>query len=304
MAKINISPFLTLPDSSAAIKVTETKANGTAMPRNAFIDGYTADTELRIRVNIDLDAPHIYEQLGISRRSLLVFVTTVRSPKTYFNSCHSSDTIEGSFSGTKSFEILIPAGMVADTLTLEHSLVLHSANEKGEALSVEEPSSIVWQTNAKFLLEGTGSMFPITLTEFNDFEGGKYAAWRVDWSKVSLFGAPSRVRLLINSKNHGFVRRVSPEGDGLADPGSLEMLHLGVAESILRFAAKNGRELAANEFPEGSLGSYIRRFLQTYMRQDGNPPNIDNALSIFSESPETALAILQSNLALPTLRGE
>lgn len=304
MAKISISPFLTLHENSAAIKVTEAKANGTVMPRNSFIDGYTADTELRIRVNIDLDAPHIYEQLGISKRSLLVFVTTARSPKTYFNGCHSSDTMDGNFSGTKSFEILIPAGMVADTLTLEHSLVLHSATSKGEALSAEEPSSIVWQTNAKFLLEGTGSMFPITMAEFSDFEGGKYAAWRVDWSKASLFGAPSRVRLLINSRNQGFVKRISPEGDALADQGSLDTLHLGVAQSILRFAAKNERELAANEYPEGSLGFYIRRFLLTYMRQDGNPLSVENALSIFNDSPETAMAILQSNLSLPTLRGE
>jgi len=304
MAKINISPFLTLAESSAAIKVTETKVNGTPMSRNAFIEGYTTDTELRFKVNADVDAAHVFEVLGLSKRSQLYFVTIVRSPRTYYNSCHTSDIMDGSFSGTKSFEILITPGQVADSLLLEHSLVLHSATSRENRLSADEPSSILWQMNAKFLLEGTGSMFPITMSEFNDFEGGKYAAWRVDWSKASLFGAPSRVRLLINSKNQGFVRRVSPEGDGLADPGSLETLHLGVAQSILRFAAKNHKEIAAEEYPEGSLGSYIRRFLETYMRQGGIPLSIENALSMFKDSPETALAILQSNLALPTLRGE
>lgn len=304
MAKLSVSPFLTLPESSSAVKVTETKANGSPLVSNEFIDGYTTDTELRIKINVDVDASHIFEILKLSRHSMLCFITTARSPKTYYNSSHSSDTIDEAFSGNRSLDIVIPAGLVADTLILEHSLVLHSAGAGDNPLSAKETSSIVWQTNTRFLLEGTGSMFPITMTEFNDFEGGKYAAWRVDWSKASLFGSPSRVRLLINSRNQGFVKRISPEGDGLADQGSLESLHLNVAESILRFAAKNHKELSANQFPDGSLGTYVRRFLQTYMRNDSESVNIENAISTFMDSPETAMSILQSNLHLQTLRGE
>ena len=201
MAKLNLSPFLTLDESSAAISISESKTSGAPMTRNAFIEGYTTDTELRIRVTADLNATHIYNQLGLSKKSQLCLVVTARSPKTYYNSVHISDTFDGTFNGCKSVEIVIRPGEIADKLQLEYSLVLHSADIKGDPLSSNEPSSVVWQSTARFYLEGSGSMFPIAMVEFSSFEGGKYASWKVDWSKASLYGAPSRVRLLINSKN-------------------------------------------------------------------------------------------------------
>jgi hypothetical protein len=303
MPKQNLSPFLTLPETTAAIKVSESKTNGAALTRNAFIEGYTTDTELRIKVTADLNAPHMYDQLGLSKKSQLCFVVTARSSKTYYKSSYSSDTFDGFYNGNKQIDIVISPGQIADTLLLEYSLILHSAVNAGKPLAAVEVGTVLWQSTIRFYLEGSGSMFPITMSEFSTFEGGKYASWKVDWSKASLFGAPSRVRLLINSNNIGFIKRVTPDGETPPDIGSLGTLHLGVAQSILHYASQHAKELCMEEFPEGSLGAFIRRFLQTYMRQEETGTNIANALSNYSENPDAALAVLQSNLEIETLRG-
>lgn len=297
MAKISISPFKTLTEDCPAIKVSELLENGNKLERNEFIKGYTCENDISIKVHANILGSAVFDLLGLNNESLVIFLARARSPNTMFMVSAQSQPFNSNFSGDLIVSLLVPKGMVANTLHIDYSLVLLSPSKTKVLNTAKEVGDIVWESSAKFLLEGMGSMFPISTVDFSSYDGGKQAAWRLDWSRTSLHGSPSKVRLLLNGLNKDFINQINPENNGEPNHDILNMLYYSVACSILEYAVKNEDEIRKNQFEVGTLGNFIIRFLNSHFKI-GEPTEIDTIISRYNEDPEGVRALLQSNLKL------
>jgi|LauGreDrversion4_2_1035121.scaffolds.fasta_scaffold36011_2 hypothetical protein len=304
MANINLSPFKTLSEECPAIKISESFENGNAILRNEFIKGYTCDTELRIKATANVLGSTIFDLLGLAPKSLVTLVARARCPSTMFMTGAQSQPFDKKKTGDIHTLITIPKGMVADTLYIDYSLVLLDADKGSDASSAKVTGDNLWETSVKFLLEGTGSMFPTTTVDFPAQDGGVQAGWKVDWSRTSLHGSPSRVRLLLNGKNAEFISLVNPDNNNEPDQAAIDLLYYGVACSILEYASRNEDDICMNVFEKGTLGEFIQRFFVSHFKNNGQPIGTENVLKRFKDDPEGVRAVLQSNLPIQAFKGK
>lgn len=298
MAKISISPFKTLNEDCPAIKVNESLDSGIKLERNEFVKGYTCENDINIQIHTNILASVVFSLLGLPTESLIIFIARARSPNTMFMVSAQSQPFNSNFSGDRIVRLIIPKGMVANTLHIDYSLVLLSPGITQNANIAKDVGDVLWESSAKFLLEGTGSMFPISTVNFSPYDGGKQGAWRLDWSRTSLHGSPSKVRLLLNGLNKDFVNQINPDNDEEPNEVLINMLYYSVACSILEYAVKNEDEIRKGEFEEGTLGDFIIRFLNSHFKINGQPCGKDNVISRYNDDPEGVRALLQSNLKI------
>ena len=298
MAKISISPFKTLSEDCPAIKVNESLESGAKLERNEFVKGYTCENDINIKIHANIFGSEVFDLLGLPSESLIILIARARSPNTMFMVSAQSQPFNSNFSGDLIVSLLVPKGMVANTLHIDYSLVLLSPTKTKILNTAKEVGDILWESSAKFLLEGTGSMFPISTVDFSFYEGGKQGAWRLDWSRTSLHGSPSKVRLLLNGLNKDFINQINPENSGEPNQDLINMLYYSVACSILEYAVKNEDEIRKSEFEEGTLGDCIIRFLNSHFKIYGQPTGKDNVISRYIDDPEGVRALLQSNLKI------
>jgi hypothetical protein len=304
MADFNLSPFKTLSEECPAIKVSEAFGDGKSLTRNEFIKGYTCDHDLQIIAKANVVGSTIFDLLGLGQKSIVTLVARARCPKTMFMTGAQSQPFDKGKSGNIDTVIKIPKGMVADTLFIDYSLVLVECDKTSDENSAKYPGDTLWETSAKFLLEGTGSMFPTTTVEFTGQDGGRQAAWKIDWSRTSLHGSPSRVRLLLNGKNSEFITLVNPENNSEPDQGAIDLLYYGAACSILEYASRNEDDVCRENFEEGTLGDFIQRFFLAHFKSDGQPLGTANVLKRFKDDPEGVRAVLQAHLPLSSIKGQ
>ncbi|NBY41801.1 MAG: hypothetical protein EBQ49_00515 [Verrucomicrobia bacterium] len=298
MAKISISPFKTLSEDCPVIQVNESLESGYKLERNEFVKGYTCENDINIKIHANILASAVFDLLGLPNESLIIFIARARSPNTMFMCSAQSQPFNSNFSGDIIVNLLVPKGMVANTLHIDYSLVLLSPTKTKILNTAKDVGDILWESSAKFLLEGTGSMFPISTVDFSIYEGGKQGAWRLDWSRTSLHGSPSKVRLLLNGLNKDFINQINPENSGEPNQYLINMLYYSVACSILEYAVKNEEEIRKSEFELGTLGDFIIRFLNSHFKINGQPTGKDNVISRYIDDPEGVRALLQSNLKI------
>jgi hypothetical protein len=303
MPSLSYSPFRTLSEGSPLIATTEKLDDGRLLERNGFVTSYTCDRETCITATANIHASDIFKLLGLSDNSLVALISRADCPKTMYMTSSQSSPFDASKNGDVEVRIVIPKGMIADTLFISYSLVLIESKPSKYTHAAELIGDILWEKSVKFLLEGSGSMFPTSVVEFPPNDGGKLSAWKVDWSRTSLHGSPSRVRLLLNGNNPEFINRVDPENNKEPDKGAIELLHYGVACSILEHAYRKEEELSGDSFESGTLGDFIHRFFSAHFKQDGSPIGTDNVLKRFHQDPESVRSILQANLGFETFRG-
>lgn len=303
MATLSLSPFRTLSQNCPAIKILETFEDGKPLARSEFIKGYTCDRELRIKATANVLGSVIFDLLGLGSSSLVTIVARARCPSTMFMTGAQSQPFDKNKTGDIHTVISIPKGMIADTLFIDYSLVLIEAKKTTEANSAKTPGDNLWETSAKFMLEGTGSMFPTTTVDFPAQDGGRLAAWKVDWSRTSLHGSPSRVRLLLNGRNTEFINRVNPDNNSEPDQAAIDLLYYGVACSILEFASRYEDDLCKEVFEKGTLGEFIQRYFIAHFKSDGNPLGTANVLKRYKEDSEGVRATLQAHLPILAFRG-
>lgn len=304
MSNLTLSPFKTLNPDCPAIKIIESLEDGKALKRNEFIKGYTCDSELRIKATANVFASTIFELLGLAPNSLVTVVARARCPSTMFMSGAQSQPFDKNKTGDINTIITIPKGKVAEMLYIDYSLVLLKADEAGDVNAAKHPGDNLWDASVKFLLEGTGSMFPTTTVDFPNQDGGKLSAWKLDWSRTSLHGSPTRVRLLLNGKNTGFVNRVNPDNTDEPDQAAIDLLYYGAACSILEYASRNEDDICKDTFEKGTLGEFIQRFFAAHFKIDGQPLGTDNVLKRYKDDPEGVRALLQAHLPIQAIHGE
>jgi hypothetical protein len=127
------------------------------------------------------------------------------------------------------------------------------------------------------------------------------AAWRLDWSRTSLHGSPSRVRLVLNNLNKGFINRIDPPGEANPDTTAMQLLYYGVALSLLEYTVKYSAELSREMFEEGTLGQYLIRFISLHFSTPYGPTSASNIAKRYEDNPEAVKSFLQSRLNLPAI---
>jgi len=303
MPKLSISPFRTLNENYAGIKTVESKTTGETLREGDYINKYSCDTKLGIRSICSINSPQLFKEVGLSKDSKLQLIVRGKSSMTRYNVYKESEIFNDS--NAKELEIVleIPAGMIADQFEIEYSICLFNAGTKNDEFAPKDKGSIIWKASRKFLLEGHGAMFPTTIENFTESQGGKNAAWRIDWKRTSLHGSPSRVRLILNGLNTSFINKVNPEDGTDQNEASSQLLYYGVAVALLEHASKseNATKLTNDKFEAGTLGSYLINFLNVYLKTRTGETNIGGILQKFRDDPETVKSILQSNLILTGL---
>jgi len=303
MANLTLSPFRTLSGDCPAIKIHEELDGGILLEKGAFIKGYTCDRELRIKATANVLGSTIFNLLGLANGSLVTLVARARCPKTMFMTGAQSQPFDHTKVGDINTVITIPKGMVAQAVYIDYSLVLLKPNRTGDANAAKSPGDVLWDSSVKFLLEGTGAMFPTSTVEFPNQDGGSLAAWKVDWSRTSLHGSPSRVRLLLNGKNEEFIGRVNPDNNKEPDQAAIDLLYYGVACSILEFASRHEDDICKESFDQGTLGEFIQRYFAAHFKSNGEPMGMANVLKRYKDEPEGVRAILQAHLPIQAIRG-
>lgn len=301
MPKINASPFHTLPADFAGVSVEVTRGADEKVRAKDFVKGYTCDRPLTFTVAASISIPDIFELLELNSDARLVFVARGRCKSTRFTISERSEPLNGTRGKDVKFELTIPAGMIAEQLSLEFFICLEKKGTANEDFTPQQHASILWEQKERYYLEGLGAMFPTTMEEFRDSEGGKFAAWRVDWSKTSLHGSPSRVRLVLNSLNKSFINRIDPPGEGNPDETAMQMLYHGVALSLLEHAVKNADDLSREKYDDGTLGQYMTKFLNLHFGVNNTAVSPASIAKRYQENPEVVKAILQSKLPLTAL---
>ena len=298
MSKITISPFKTLSADCPAIKIHEELDNGISLERNEFIKGYTCENDLKIKIKSNIYASAIFNQLGLGNQELIIFIARCRSPDTMYIVTGQSQPFNSSMVGDIEISLCVPKGMAANTLFIDYSLVLLAPTQNSVSNVANRVGDILWEFTTKFLLEGIGSMFPTSTVNFPTQDGGKFGAWKLDWSRTSLNGSPSRVRLLLNGLNKEFLKQISPENNIEPNQAVVDALYYSVACSILEYAVRNEEEIKRSEFELGTLGDLILIFLNSRFKVNGISMGKDNVINKYKEDPEGVRAILQSNLML------
>ena len=301
MPKISASPFNTLPADFSGVSVEVTKGTEGKVRAKDFVKGYTCDRPLTFHIAASISCPDIFELLELHKDARLVFVARGRCKSTRFTISERSEALDGAKGRDVKFDLTLPAGMIAEQLLLEFFICLQKKGTKNEDFTPQLHASILWEHKERYYLEGLGAMFPTTMEEFKESEGGKLAAWRVDWSKTSLHGSPSRVRLVLNSLNKSFINRIDPPGEGNPDETAMQMLYHGVALSLLEHAVKNADDLAREKYDEGTLGQYMTKFLNLHFGINYAAVSPASIAKRYQDNPEIVKAVLQSKLPLTAL---
>jgi hypothetical protein len=301
MPKISASPFNTLPADFTGVSIEVTRGTDEKVRPNDFVKGYTCDRPLVFQFMASISCPDIFELLELSKDARIAFVVRGRCKTTRFTISEQSAPLDGAKGRDVKIGLTIPAGMIAEQLFLEYFICLEKKGSKNEDFTPQQHASILWERKERYFLEGLGAMFPTTMEEFKDSEGGKSAAWRVDWSKTSLHGSPSRVRLVLNSLNKSFIQRIDPPGEGNPDETAMQMLYHGVALSLLEHAVRNADDLTREKYAEGTLGQYIQKFLNLHFGINYTGVSASSLAKRYQDNPEIVKAILQSKLPLTAL---
>lgn len=303
MPKLIISPFRTLDEDYLGIKITESKPNGEKICHGDFIKDYSSDQALTIKSTCNINCPQIFHELVLPRDARLQLIVRGRCPVTRYTIYKESESFNGVEVKDITIQLEIPAGKIAEALNIEYIISVYASGNGGDDFSPNMKASTVWKSVHKFLLEGYGSMFPTTIENFTEAQGGRSAAWRIDWKKTSLYGSPSRVRLILNGLNTSFINKVNP-ADGIEqDAASSQLLYYGVALALLEHASRkdNADKLRTEKFEKRTLGSYLINFLTVYLKTNIGDTNIGNILEMYKNDPEAVKSILQSNLKLSAI---
>jgi len=303
MPKLIISPFRTLDEDYLGIQVTESKISGEKICHGDFIKDYSSDRPLSIKSLCSINCPQVFLELGLPRDAKLQLIVRGKCPTTRYTIYKESAPFNGTEVKDITINLEVPAGKIAESLNVGYTISLHSPGNGGDDFSASKKASTVWKTDHKFLLEGHGSMFPTTIENFTEAHGGRKASWRIDWKKTSLYGSPSKVRLILNGLNTSFIKKVNPEEGIEQDAASSQLLHYGVAIALLEHACRkdNAEKLRTEKFGERTLGSYLLNFLTVYLKTNTGDADIKSIFEKYKNDPESVRSILQSNLKLPAL---
>jgi hypothetical protein len=263
-------PFLTLPDSAVHCGPILLGTKGEPlMPTAEILDAWDYARDLEVSVNIGVDLEKASDALRIPMadlrlRAVLKAGTGVgMMPRRWFTLC-SADI----YANETQIDLRadISSRDLSARLLVQVSLLLGSVPRPASALSPRSQGARLWTTSKDILIEdGGAARFPVEAVSFSQFFHGlnhANAPWFIDWPTGNWDQDFSGVvRLYINSDLPDVLERFAG-GDALLLQSILSDTMIQMTSSLLSSDLSEGD---MEEFPEGSVGAQVRRWITLAM---------------------------------------
>jgi hypothetical protein len=232
------------------------------------VDGWDTGTDLRIRREVRVDWARVREEAGLDAGAQLRATVSWASSTTTMRGIAGSVPVPTS--GLMLFDGVLPGDRVAGVLDLRTTVCV-AADAPSSPGVAQTAGAILHEERWRLALEGTGSMFPVSVIDFARTVYDPDASWHLETS-VDL-DAPfmGRFLLSLNSRDTELVEAVSARSRTPRQESLVEELHHGVAQLLLRLAEDVNVEdpLDDREFAADTVGDILSRTLSAV---DTAPP--------------------------------
>lgn len=253
-------PYLVPEPGAISLGAWQVMTDGDWVGLGDQVDGWDTGTDLRIRREIRVDWARVRAEAGLDAVAQLAATVSWTSSTTTMRGLAGSVPVPAS--GLLLFDGVLPGDRVAGVLDLRTTVAIAVDAPAGAGVA-QTAGAVLHEERWRLALEGTGSMFPVSVIDFTHTAYDVDASWHLETS-VDL-DAPfmGRFLLSLNARDTELVEAVSarsrtPRQDALVDD-----LHHGVAQLLLRLAEDVNVEdpLDDREFAADTVGDILSRTL-------------------------------------------
>ncbi len=245
--------------------------DGVPSPFNELMPEWDAATNITVGFNLTVDTQGILEDCKLPPSVNLRLTASWESGGTGLRDCGTSIDLDMRIPNQSvTLEAYIEGTRLAGEVVVGVSLVLNVPTTTSERFAPKLPGSLLWRSQRKIVLEGTGTRFPVEMADFSKSLSWlpENAGWFLDWDR-SDFTRPvlGSVRLYINSNHTRLKSAVT--GIQEADQAVRETVSFDVARTMIMTALDDPEfpENAAN-YSDETVGAAVRRLIQTLFAGD------------------------------------
>lgn len=253
-------PYL-VPDPSAATFGTwMLRTGGGWETLGDQIVGWDSWTDLEIRRDVQVDLVRMRAEAGLPGPIPLKLTVSWTSSSTQMSGVATQQTLPSS--GVAVVDALLPGGQVGGVLDINTTLTV-STEWEAPAGMAHEPGAILLANTWRLALEGTGSLFPVSVVDFSHTMFDPDASWHLTTSTDLEAPFLGRFLLSVNTRDRELMEAVSAKVRTPRQDALVTDLHHGVAQLILRLAQEVnlGDPLSERDWPADSVGDILSRTL-------------------------------------------
>lgn len=228
-------------------------------------------TNVSVNIRVEIDTHAILEDCNLSQDTNLRLIVSWESMGTGLRDC-------GSFMDLDTYlprqsvvlEAHIEGALLASEVVISVSLLLSTPGESSGRFAPKLTGSLLWRSQRKILLEGTGTRFPVEMVDFAKSLSWlpENAGWFLDWDR-SDFTRPvlGSVRLYINANHKRLKTAVT--GTQETDQTVRETVSFDIARTMIMTALDSEDFLEnAERYANETVGAAVRRLIHTLFAGD------------------------------------
>ena len=229
-------------------------------PLGDQVEGWDTGTDITIRREVSVDMRAVKGACGVPDTVPLFVTASWTSSSTLMSDVAVAVPLPPS--GQVVLEAVLPGERVGGTLELRTTVAI-AADWQAPAGVAGVAGAVLAEHTCKLALEGTGSLFPVSVVDFTHTGFDNDASWQLD-SSVDL-EAPflGRFLLSINSRDTELVAAISAPARNARQEALVSALHHEVAQLMLRIAqdVNIDEPLQDVDWPAESVGDVLCRTL-------------------------------------------
>lgn len=230
------------------------------LPLPELIDDWDPDTDLHLRMIVEVERGAVTQQTQIAHDSPLIVTASWFSSSNQMTELIGRVAVDGR---AISLEAIIPASRIGGVLSIVTTLALAGSAVGLSVASPREAGSVLLRANQSVALQGDGAMFPVAVVDFAATPFDVDSSWMLEVSSELEAPFLGAFQLLINSRDTDLVRAVTRPG---GDAGLRQLvldLEEGVAGVMAECALAVGPELLSAEgWEAGTVGSVLTTMLE------------------------------------------
>lgn len=256
----DVMPFLVPSEQSWHVGGWYLLRDDDWQPLPDLIDDWDTDTDLHLRMIIEVDRAAVTEQTQITYEAPLVVTASWFSSSNQMTELIGRVAVDGR---AISLQAIIPAARIGGVLSIVTTLALAGPALGTSVASPREAGSVLLRADQSVALQGDGAMFPVAVVDFAATPFDVDSSWMLEVSSELEAPFLGVFQLLINSRDTELVRAVTRPG---GDAGLRQLvfdLEEGVASVMAECALAAGPELrSAAEWEAGTVGAVLSTMLE------------------------------------------
>lgn len=253
-------PYLVPETGAIALGAWQLRSDDEWVELGDQVDGWDTGTDLRIRREVRVDLARVRAEAGLDASAQLTATVSWTSSTTTMRGLAGSVLVPPG--GLMLFDGVLPGDRVGGVLDLRTTVSVTGVGAPAAGVA-QAPGSILHEERWRLALEGTGSMFPVSVIDFTRTGHDPDASWHLETS-VDL-DAPfmGRFLLSINARDTELIEAVSARSRTPRQESLVDELHHGVAQLMLRLAEDMNVDdpLDEREWPADTVGDVLSRTL-------------------------------------------